>query len=69
MKTEVLQTMRPESGFQISPNWPQNGKMVMTSQFSDMTLSSYFFDVFLFLLSSLVSGPGFMSISSLVQEL
>ena len=41
----------------------------MTSQFSDMTLSYNFFDVILFLLSSLVTGPSFMSISSLVLEL
>ena len=43
--------------------------MAMTSQFSDMTSSSIFFDVVLFLLSSLVTGPSFMSISSLVLEL
>ena len=43
--------------------------MTMTSQFADMTSSSNFFDVTLFLLSSLVTGPGFMSISSLVLEL
>ena len=41
----------------------------MTPQFSDMTSTSIFFDVFLFLLSSLVTGPSFMSISSLVLEL
>ena len=41
----------------------------MTSQFSDMTSTSNFFDVVLFLLSSLVTGPSFMSISSLVLEL
>ena len=41
----------------------------MTSQFSDMTSLSKFFDVILFLLSSLVTGPNFMSISSLVLEL
>ena len=33
-----------------------------------MTLSSNLFDAFLFLLSSLVNGPRFMSISSLVLE-
>ena len=36
---------------------------------SDMTPSSIFFDVVLFLLSSLVIGPSFMSIWSLVLEL
>ena len=41
----------------------------MTSQFADIASSSKFFDVVLFLLSSLVTGPSFMSISSLVQEL
>ena len=41
----------------------------MTSQFSDMTSTSIFFDVVLFLLSSLVTGPSFMSISLLVLEL
>ena len=34
-----------------------------------MTSSSNFFDVVLFLLSSLVTGPSFMSVSSLVLEL
>ena len=34
-----------------------------------MTLTSNFFDVVLFLLSILVTGPSFMSISSLVLEL
>ena len=43
--------------------------MTMKSQFSYMTSSSNFFDVVLFLLSSVVPGPSFMSISSLVQEL
>ena len=43
--------------------------MTMTSQFVDMTSSSIFFDVVLFLLSSLVTDPSFMSISSLVLEL
>ena len=56
--------MRPESGLQIAPKWPQIGKMAMTSQFSHMTTSSNFFNVVLFLLSSLVSGPSFMPISS-----
>ena len=43
--------------------------MTMKSQFADITSSSNFFDVVLFLLSSLVTGPSFMSISSLVLEL
>ena len=41
----------------------------MKSQFADITSSSNFFDVVLFLLSSLVTGPSFMSISSLILEL
>ena len=43
--------------------------MTMTSKFADMTSSSNCFDIFMFLLSSLVTGPSFMSISSLVLEL
>ena len=35
----------------------------MASQFYDMTTASNFFDVILFLLSSLVTGASFMSIS------
>ena len=64
-----MQTLCPESGLRTAPNWPKIRKMTMTSQFSDMTSSSNFFDVVLFLLSSLVTGPSFMSISSLVLEL
>ena len=41
----------------------------MTSQFSDMTSSSNFFDGVLFLLSGLVADPSFLSRSSLVLEL
>ena len=41
----------------------------MTSQFADMTSSSNFLGIFLFLLSSLFTGPSFMSISSLVLVL
>ena len=52
-----------ESGFQIAPNW-KNG--------NDFTICWHdfdFFDVVLFVLSSLVTGSSFMSISSLVLEL
>ena len=63
-----MQTLSPESGFRIAPNWPYI-KMTKASQICDMTSSSNFFDVVLFLLSILVTGPSFMSISSLVQEL
>ena len=42
----------------------------MTSQFSDMTsLASSFDKCFLFLLSSLVTGPSFRSLSSMFLEL
>ena len=61
--------MPPESGFQMAPNLPYIGKMTITSQFADMMSSGNSFDVFLFLLSSLVTGPTFMSILSLVLEL
>ena len=64
-----MQTLCPESSLRIAPNWSKIRKMTMTSQFSDMTSTSNFFDVVLFLLSSLVTGPSFMSISSLVLEL
>ena len=64
-----MQTLCPESGLRTAPNWPKIRKMTMTSQFSDMTSSSNFFEVVLFLLSILVTGPSFMSISSLVLEL
>ena len=43
--------------------------MTMTSQLPDMTSSSIFFDVALFHLSSLVTGPSIMSISLVVMEL
>ena len=43
--------------------------MTMTSQFVDMTSWLNFFDVVLFRLSNLVTGPSFMAISSLVLEL
>ena len=39
------------------------------SQFTDVTSLSNFFNITLFLLSSLVTGPSFMSVSSLVLEL
>ena len=43
--------------------------MTTTSQFAGMKSSSHFFDIVLFLLSRLVSGLSFMSVSSLVLEL
>ena len=64
-----MQTLCPESCLRIAPNWPKIRKMTMTSQFSDLTSTSNFFDVGLFLLSSLVTCLSFMSISLLVLEL
>ena len=58
-----------ESSLWTSPNWPKIRKMTMTSQFPDMMSSSTFFDAVFFLLSNLVTGPSFRSISSLVLEL
>ena len=43
--------------------------MTILLQFADMTTSSNFSDVAVFLLSSLVTGPSFMSILLLVLEL
>ena len=64
-----MQTLCPESGLQTAPNWPKIPKVTMTSQIIDMMSTSHFFDVVLFSLSSLVTGPSFISISSLVLEL
>ena len=44
-------------------------KMTMASQFADMTSSSNFLNFVLFLLSIIVTGSSFISISSLVLEL
>ena len=63
-----MQSLCPESGLRTAPNWQKIQKVAMTSQFSDMTSTSDFFDVVLFLLSSLVTGPSFMSISLLVLK-
>ena len=60
-----MQTLCPES----APNWQETRKITMTSQFFEMTSVSNIFDAVLFLLSSLVTGPSLISISSLVQEL
>ena len=67
LKILLMQTLYPESS--LWTNWPEIRKMTMTSQFFNMTSSSNVFDVPLFLLSRLATGPSFMSISSLVLEL
>ena len=64
-----MQTLCRESGLRTAPNWPKIRKMTMTLQFPDMTSSSSFFHVVLFFISSLITGPSFMTISSLVLEL
>ena len=69
MKTYVLKSLRPESSFRIAPKLVINQK-----NDNDVTILWHdgivnFFDVVLFLLSILVTGPSFMSISSLVLEL
>ena len=69
MKMYVLQTMCPESSFWIGPNWSKTGK-----HGNDVIICWHgtivkFFDNVLFLLSSLVTGPSVMSISSLVLDL
>ena len=61
--------MCPDSVLWTALNWPKIQKMTMTSKFYDMTSMSDFFDVVLFLLSSLVTGQSFMLIASLVLEL
>ena len=64
-----MQTLCPKSSLRTAPNWPKIQKITMASQLLDMTSSSEFFNVVLFLLSILVTGPSLMSISSLVLEL
>ena len=64
-----MQTPCPESSLRTAPNWPKIQKMTIVLQFSDMTLTSIFFDVVLFFLPSLVTGSTFMSKSSLVLKL
>ena len=68
MEIENLQTMRLESGFRIATNWLSIEKITISSQFSDMTSFANFFSSILFAMSSLVTVPSFMSISSLVLE-
>ena len=46
-----------------------NQKMTMISHLSNMRSLSIFFNLVFFLLSSLVIGPSFLSITSLVLEL
>ena len=65
MKTYVLQTIwLPDCSKLVI-----NHIMTITSQFANMTSSSNVFDVALFRLRSLATGPSFMTISLLVLEL
>ena len=64
-----MQTLCLESGIWTALNWPKIRKMTMTSKFPDMALSLKSFYAVLFPLSSLVTAPGFMSVSSLVLDL
>ena len=50
-------------------NLPYIGKKTMTSQFTDLNSPSIFFHVDVFLLSSLVTGSSYISLSQLVLEL
>ena len=61
--------MNQESGFRMAANWSNIGKKTITSYFGYITSSLIFFDVFVFLLSDLVTGPNLMSISWQVLEL
>ena len=61
--------MRLEYGLRLAPYWSSIRKMTMTSRFPVKSSSPKFFDVAVFLLSCLVTGPSFMSIWSLVPEL
>ena len=42
MKRKLLPTIPLESSFRIAQNWPKFGKIIMTSEFSDITPSSNF---------------------------
>ena len=60
--------MRPEYNFHMAPNWPYYGETIMTSEFYDIKFSTIFLDVVVILLTSLVTGLSFMSISLMVME-
>ena len=58
--------MHPESGFRIAPNWSTNQKNDNDAIICRHDVIVKFFWRPFFFLSSLVTGPSFMSISSLV---
>ena len=59
----------PESAFKIAPNWLDIGRMTVTYNLPTWHHPQVFFDVAVFLLSGLVTGPSFMAISLLGMEL
>ena len=61
--------MHLEFSFWIAPNWPISWINNNAVKISWHDIIVNFFDLFVFLLSSLVSGPSVMSITSLVLEL
>ena len=66
---QVLQTMRPESRLpdysKLAINWKNDNDVTIFRH--DVIVNS--FELVFFLLLNLVTGPSFMSISSLVLEL
>ena len=64
MKIYVLQIIRPESGFWIAPNWPQVGKMTMTSLsiFFDVDFSLVKFSYWSKFHVNIIIGSGVMTI-------
>ena len=58
--------MHLESDFQIAPNLPKIGKIMMVSYYSDIVK---LFDIIVLLFLILDSSPFFMSISLLVMQL
>ena len=55
--------------FWMTSSWPWTGNKTITSEFANMTSLSHYFDVAVFILSSLVTGASFMPISWLVLKL
>ena len=73
MKMQILQTGNASLTNYASGIWLPDCSKLAINQKNDNDLTGrhcqIFFDVVLFLLSSLVTGPSFKSISSLVLEL
>ena len=59
--------MHPESGFRVAPiNWKNDDDIIICRHY---IIVNFFFQVFVFLLSSLVTPPSFMWISLIVLDL